>query len=236
MLFASISLSYKLFASFRIEVSMEGPKIWLDLNKKGELKTLDLIKKNQDRFNWLDQYVEECKKKLGVECQEEPSFVPKVMYFLRLRCVIWFLASNARPRPQFSESHYVVHNSKTRVDKIFFSCSFSILLIFRPRVRKEPREVEEKPSKERMIPLVKMMLHRILYRCRELPRERGMYILFSFFAIIINYWLDAKFYFRWFILLIYFLCLNSQCCCILAILSSRSRSRSWFCINLNVHH
>ena len=56
-----------------------GPKIWLDLNKKVELKTLDLIKKNQDRFTWLDQYVEECKKKLGVECPEEPSFVPKVM-------------------------------------------------------------------------------------------------------------------------------------------------------------
>ena len=62
--------------------TISGPKIWLDLNQKGEGKTLDLIKKNNDRFDWLDQYVEECKKKLGFDIPQEPSFVPKVSLVL----------------------------------------------------------------------------------------------------------------------------------------------------------
>ena len=57
---------------------IQGPQVWLDLNRKAEAKILDYHKANLDRLKWLDQYVEECKIKLGVQVPEEPSFVPKV--------------------------------------------------------------------------------------------------------------------------------------------------------------
>ena len=57
---------------------IQGPQVWLDLNRKAEAKILDYHKANLERFKWLDQYVEECKIKLGVPASEEPSFVPKV--------------------------------------------------------------------------------------------------------------------------------------------------------------
>ena len=58
---------------------IQGPQIWLDLNRKAEAKILDYHKANLERLKWLDQYVEECKLKLGVQVSEEPSFVPKVI-------------------------------------------------------------------------------------------------------------------------------------------------------------
>ena len=58
---------------------IQGPQVWLDLNRKAEAKILDYHKANLERLKWLDQYVEECKLKLGVQVSEEPSFVPKVL-------------------------------------------------------------------------------------------------------------------------------------------------------------
>ena len=58
--------------------AIQGPPVWLDLNRKAETKILDFMNKNNDRYKWLDQFVEECKLKLGVDCSEQPTFVPKV--------------------------------------------------------------------------------------------------------------------------------------------------------------
>ena len=67
---------------------IQGPQVWLDLNRKAEAKILDYHKANLDRLKWLDQYVEECKIKLGVQVSEEPSFVPKVTE--TLWCVVMY--------------------------------------------------------------------------------------------------------------------------------------------------
>ena len=67
---------------------IQGPQVWLDLNRKAEAKMLDYHKANLERYNWLDRYTEECKAKLGVQVSEEPSFVPKVAKFLMCCCVL----------------------------------------------------------------------------------------------------------------------------------------------------
>ena len=63
---------------------LSGPQVWLDLNKKAEPKILQFISNNKERINWLDEYLEECKVKLGVNCKDGPSFVPKVGFYLYL--------------------------------------------------------------------------------------------------------------------------------------------------------
>ena len=60
---------------------IQGPPVWLDLNRRSESKILDFITKLNDRNKWLDQFVEECKLKLGVESTDQPTFVPKVRYY-----------------------------------------------------------------------------------------------------------------------------------------------------------
>ena len=58
---------------------IQGPQIWLELNRKAESKILDYHRANEERIANMLLYVEECKKKLGVQIQDEPSFVPKVI-------------------------------------------------------------------------------------------------------------------------------------------------------------
>jgi len=55
---------------------IEGPKVWIDLNKKCEAKVIGFINKNKERSDWMRQYLEDCKAKLGAKCSE-PEFVPK---------------------------------------------------------------------------------------------------------------------------------------------------------------
>jgi len=55
---------------------IEGPQVWLDLNRKCEAKIISLINKNKERSAWLHQYYEDCKAKLVAKCPE-PEFVPK---------------------------------------------------------------------------------------------------------------------------------------------------------------
>jgi len=55
---------------------IDGPKVWLDLNRKCEAKIIAFINKNQERSSWLKQYLEDCKAKLGAALPE-PEFVPK---------------------------------------------------------------------------------------------------------------------------------------------------------------
>ena len=59
---------------------IEGPPIWLNLNRQAEEKLLGFCKNNNARLQWLDDYLAEAKAKLGVKC-EEPTFVPKVSHF-----------------------------------------------------------------------------------------------------------------------------------------------------------
>ena len=58
---------------------IEGPPIWLNLNRQAEEKLLGFCKNNNARLQWLDDYLAEAKAKLGVKC-EEPTFVPKVRH------------------------------------------------------------------------------------------------------------------------------------------------------------
>jgi len=55
---------------------IEGPQVWLDLNRKCETKIIGLINKNKERSAWLYQYLEDCKARLVTKCPE-PEFVPK---------------------------------------------------------------------------------------------------------------------------------------------------------------
>jgi len=55
---------------------VEGPKVWVELNKKCEIKIIGLIQKNEERTAWMRQYLEDCKAKIGAKCPE-PEFVPK---------------------------------------------------------------------------------------------------------------------------------------------------------------
>jgi len=55
---------------------VEGPRVWVELNKKCEIKIIGLIKKNEERTAWMRQYLEDCKAKIGAKCTE-PEFVPK---------------------------------------------------------------------------------------------------------------------------------------------------------------
>ena len=105
---------------------ISGPKIWLDLNKKGEAKVLDLMRKNEERFNWLDQYVQECKKKLGVDQVEEPSFVPKVSEY-SLFLILSFLFSielNLRHRVRKGELREEEGKAKPDLMTLFFKKRF----------------------------------------------------------------------------------------------------------------
>merc|ERR1719348_2703793 len=54
-----------------------GPSIWLDSIRITETKILDFVGHTNDRFKWLDEFTEECKRKLGVEPTKEPTFAPK---------------------------------------------------------------------------------------------------------------------------------------------------------------
>jgi len=57
---------------------IEGPKVWIDLNKKCEAKVIGFINKNKERSDWMRQYLEDCKAKLGAMAKcSEPEFVPK---------------------------------------------------------------------------------------------------------------------------------------------------------------
>ena len=60
---------------------IEGPPIWLNLNRQAEEKLLGFCKNNNARLQWLDDYLAEAKAKLGVKC-EEPTFVPKVRHLI----------------------------------------------------------------------------------------------------------------------------------------------------------
>ena len=66
---------------------IEGPPIWLNLNRQAEEKLLGFCKNNNARLQWLDDYLAEAKAKLGVKC-EEPTFVPKVRHlFSKLKTI-----------------------------------------------------------------------------------------------------------------------------------------------------
>jgi len=54
-----------------------GPSIWLDSVRISESRTLDFLGHLNDRFRWLDEFTEECKRKLGVDSTKEPTFAPK---------------------------------------------------------------------------------------------------------------------------------------------------------------
>lgn len=65
---------------------LSGPQVWIDLTKKTEPKILQFISSNKERLNWLDEYLEECKTKLGVAYKDGPSFVPKVNKIHLIQC------------------------------------------------------------------------------------------------------------------------------------------------------
>ena len=69
---------------------IEGPPIWLNLNRQAEEKLLGFCKNKNARLQWLDDYLAEAKAKLGVKC-EEPTFVPKVRHLIsKLKTIHFF--------------------------------------------------------------------------------------------------------------------------------------------------
>ena len=74
---------------------IEGPKVWIDLNRMSETKVIELINKNkvsnrkigylkflliqimQERSAWMRQYLQECRAKLDAK-HSDPEFVSKV--------------------------------------------------------------------------------------------------------------------------------------------------------------
>ena len=74
---------------------IQGPQIWLELNRKAESKILDYHRANEERIANMLLYVEECKRKLGVQVQEEPSFVPKVMKGLCMNALVNIVISDS---------------------------------------------------------------------------------------------------------------------------------------------
>jgi len=55
---------------------IEGPKVWIDLNRKSETKVIELINKNKERSAWMRQYLQECRAKLDAK-HSDPEFVSK---------------------------------------------------------------------------------------------------------------------------------------------------------------